>query len=163
FWKLTRYFIKSNTASASIPPLHSADENGDIKIHTTDREKADCLNNYFTSISRVCDENVQLPVFQKVTDSTLDTITISESEVKDILSTLNVNKASGPDLISHKMLKYVSNAVSKPLTILFNRSLSEKHFPEPWKLTNVISLYKKGEKQTLPTIDQSPYQVLLVK
>ena len=25
FWKLNRYFIKSNTASASIPPLHSTD------------------------------------------------------------------------------------------------------------------------------------------
>lgn len=146
FWKLTRYFVKSNTASASIPPLYSTDENGDIIMHTTDKEKADCLNDYFTSISRVCDENVHLPEFQKITNSTLHSITISENEVKDILSTLNVNKASGPDSISHKMLKYVSNAVSKPLTILFNRSLAERHFPEPWKRNNVVSLYKKGEK-----------------
>ena len=47
---------------------------------------------------------------------------------------LNVNKLSGPDSISHKMFKYVSNAVSKPFTILFNRSLAKNHFPEPWKL-----------------------------
>ena len=63
FWKLTRYFIKSNTASASIPPLHSTDENGDIKMYTTDKEKAECLNDYFISISRVYDENIQLPEF----------------------------------------------------------------------------------------------------
>ena len=110
FCKLTRYFFKSNTASASVPPLYSTDENGDIKMYTTDKEKADCLNDYFTSISWVCDENVQLPEFQKITNSTLQDITISENEVKDILSTLNVNKASGPDSISHKMHKYVSNA-----------------------------------------------------
>ena len=57
-----------------------------------------------------------------------------------------MNKASGPDSISHKILKYASNAVSKPLTILSNRSLARSHFPEPWKLNNVVSLYKKGEK-----------------
>ena len=146
FWKLTRYFITSNTTSASIPPLHSTDENGDIKMYTTGKEETDCLNDYFRSISWICDENVQLPEFQNLTNSTLQDITISENEVKDILSTLNVNKASGPDSISHKMLKYVSNAVSKPLKILFNRTLAESHFPEPWKLNNVVSLYKKGAK-----------------
>ena len=97
-------------------------------MYTTDKEKADCLNDYFTSISRVCDEKVQLPEFQKITNCTLQDITNSENEVKDILYTRNVNKASSPDSISHKMLKYVSNAVSKPLTILFNRSLAEVIF-----------------------------------
>ena len=47
--------------------------------------------------SRVYDENVQLPEFQKITNSTSKDITISENEVKAILCTLNVNKASGPD------------------------------------------------------------------
>ena len=44
------------------------------------------------------------------------------------------------------MLKYVSTGVSKPLTIIFNRSLQEKHYPEPWKKNNVVPLFKKGDK-----------------
>ena len=50
------------------------------------------------------------------------------------------------DLINHKMLKYVSTAVSKPLTIIFNQSLQEKHYLEPWKRNNVVPLFKKGDK-----------------
>ena len=138
FWKLTRYFIKKNNpASASIPPLHSKCENGNGLIHTTDKEKTDCLNGYFTSLSQVCDGHVQLPEFRKITDSTFESFDISENEIIDALSTLNSNKACGPDLISRKMLKYVANSVSKPLFILFNRSLRERHFPEPWKRNNV--------------------------
>ena len=130
-WRLTRYFVKKNTASCSIPPLCTLGDDNVTKLHTTDKEKADCLNEYFTSVSRVSDENTQLPNFQKITDSILDSIIITENEVKEIIDLLNINKASGPDLINHKMLKYVSTAISKPLTIIFNRSLQEKHYPEP--------------------------------
>ena len=146
FWRLTRYFIKNNTASCSIPPLCTLSDNNVLKLHTTDKEKADCLNDYFTSVSRVSDENTRLPNFEKLTNSNLDAIVITENEVKEILDILNINKASGPDLINHKMLKYVSAAVSKPLTVIFNRSLREKHYPEPWKKNNVVPLFKKGDK-----------------
>ena len=108
------------------------DNNSLDGAHTTDKEKADCLNDFFTSISHVCDEHVQLPEFSKITDSTFESFDISENEIVDILSTLNINKTCGPDLVSHKMLKYVAKLVSKPLFILFNRSLRERHFPEIW-------------------------------
>ena len=144
FWRLTRYFVKNNTASSSIPPLYTTDDNNEMKMHVTDKEKADCLNDYFTSVSRVSDENTQLPNFQKITNGSLDSFVITEIEVKDILDILDINKASGPDLINHKMLRYVSAAVSKPLTVIFNRSLRERHYPEPWKKNNVVPLFKKG-------------------
>ena len=146
FWRLTRYFVKKNTASCSIPPLCTTDEFNITKLHTTDKEKADCLIDYFTSVSRVSEENTRLPNFQKITNSHLDSIFITVNEVKEILDLLNVNKASGPDLINHKMLKHVSDAVSKPLTVIFNRSLREKHYPDPWKKNNVVPLFKKGDK-----------------
>ena len=43
------------------------------------------------------------------------------------------------------MLKYVSAAESKPLTVIFNCSLRERHYPEPWKKNNVVPLFKKEE------------------
>lgn len=146
FWKLTRYFIKSNSSSVLIPPLCTVSDDNIPILHSTDKEKADCLNDYFTSISTVCDDNVVLPVFQKITDNSLSNFDISENEVKDIINSLNINKASGPDLINHKMLKYVSNSVSKPLTIIFNRSLREKIFPDTWKRNMVVPIFKKGER-----------------
>ncbi len=46
------------------------------------------------------------------------------------------------------MLKGVSDTVSIPLAILFNKSLNECQFPAPWKIANVIPLFKKGCNQT---------------
>ena len=132
-------------------------------MYTIDKEKADCLNECFTSVSRVSDENTQLPNFQKITNSNLDSIIITENEVKEIIDLLNINTASGPDLIIHKMLKYVSTAVSKPLTIIFNRSLQEKHYPEPWKKNNVVPLFKKGDKSNYLIIDLFLFRAQLVK
>ena len=47
------------------------------------------------------------------------------------------------------MLKSVADQVSKPLAILFNRSISEGVFPNLWKLANVIPIYKKGDKTSV--------------
>ena len=58
---------------------------------------------------------------------------------------MSVNKAIGPDCISHKMLKLTKFAISKPLCLLFNKSLEKNSFPEFWKLAHVIPLFKKDD------------------
>ena len=59
---------------------------------------------------------------------------------------MDPNKASGPDLISNKMIKQVAGAIAKPLQIIFNRFLRESVFPDIWKLGNLVPLFKKGDK-----------------
>ena len=63
-----------------------------------------------------------------------------------MLETLNVYKVSGPGGISNKMLKSVVMAIEKPLTILYKRLLEECKFPDIYKNSHVISLFKKGER-----------------
>lgn len=63
----------------------------------------------------------------------------------DIISILPVNKAIGPDLVTHKMLKATLFTVIKPLTLLFNRSLADNTFPCFWKIAHVIPLFKKDD------------------
>ena len=84
---------------------------------------------------------------------------ITESEIVDILKILNINKASGDDGISHKMLKETAINIAKPMLILFNRSLRECIFPSSWKYANVMPLFKKGSKNYLLTTDLSHYLV----
>ena len=47
---------------------------------------------------------VTLPPFTDLTDKVLSNIIITEQEIKNIIDTLDTNKASGPDLISNKMI-----------------------------------------------------------
>ena len=47
------------------------------------------------------------------------------------------------------MLKSTIFTIVKPLTMLFNRTLSEKVFPSFWKLAHVIPLFKKDDSSVV--------------
>ena len=47
------------------------------------------------------------------------------------------------------MIKLCGNSVCNPLSIIFNDCLNEGKFPHEWKKANVVSVYKKGNKQCL--------------
>ena len=49
-------FVKNNDSSTTISPLVSSSPLGENKFHFTDKEKAECLNDYFASISNVDDQ-----------------------------------------------------------------------------------------------------------
>ncbi|WAR22570.1 hypothetical protein MAR_016544 [Mya arenaria] len=74
-----------------------------LEIH--DEEKANALNNYFSSISNVNDSSSTLPRSNLKTNYCLNELTINEQEVIDILENLDVNKSTRPDQISQRMLK----------------------------------------------------------
>ena len=151
FWRLIRYFVKNNDCSSNIPPLISMSPNGETSASISDLEKAECLNNFFacTCISSINEELAFLPPFTKKTNNNLSQITIFESEIKDLIRCLNPKKASGPDSINHRIFIGVADQASKPLAILFNRSLFEGVFPNLWKMANVIPTYKKGDKSSV--------------
>ena len=69
-------------------------------------------------------------------------IRILQSEVVDVLRVLKINKASGPDGISHRMLKNTSHTISVSLTKLFNLSLRLHVYPSLWKSANVMQKSK---------------------
>ena len=62
---------------------------------------------------------------------------------------MNPNKASGPDGISHRMLKLITNEIAKPLCYIFNWSMINHVFPSIWKEANVSPIFKK-ENPSLP-------------
>ena len=122
-----------NNTSTNILPLHT----GDNKFAFSKQGKADALNNFFISVSDIGEANIPLPNFNSRTESVLSQVRVSESEVKDILNTAKVNKATGPDGISNRMLKYSSKSIAKPLSNLFNLSLEQRIYP-------IMPLFKKG-------------------
>ena len=129
--------------SNEIPPIQINGDNGVNSLAYSDSDKIEALNSYFSSISTIDDTNVTLPNMYSLCNNNLSNIIIEEQEISDIITILPVNKAIGPDCISHKMLKSTKSTIVKPLTLLFNRSLSENMFPSFWKIAHVIPLFKK--------------------
>ena len=151
YWKLLRCLIKDSGSSTFIPPLvNMGCDNQNTPDAFSDYDKAEALNNYFVSISEINDEAASLPPFVKLCDDELSNAAIEEGEIRDIIMSLPVNKASGPDNVNHRLLKHISISISSPLCILFNISLESGKFPSQWKEANVMPLFKKGDK-SLPS------------
>jgi hypothetical protein len=72
-------------------------------------------------------------------------IFVTANEIVDIIQILDLNKASGPDKISHKMLKIAPEKIAEPLQIIFNKSLRQGKYPSSWKIAHVIAILKKRD------------------
>ena len=77
---------------------------------------------------------------------TLTNITIQAEQVESLLNAIDPSTAMGPDGIHPHILKSCSSSLSYPLTIIFQKSLSEGRLPLLWKSSTIIPIHKKGSK-----------------
>ena len=71
-------------------------------------------------------------------------ILIDRVDILQALTCLDDDNSSGPDGIPPIILKNCSYSISKLLTLLFERSLSEGYFPKIWKISFISPIFKKG-------------------
>ena len=109
-------------------------KNGNIDIHPLD--KAETLNKHFAKISKT-ENPPPLPELEENPHLNLSSIQLNEQDVKDQLFILNSNKPGGPDEIMPKLIKSTDSSLVKPLTMLFNKSLSLGQVPKQWKMANI--------------------------
>ena len=81
------------------------------------------------------------------TTSLLSSVNIKESDILNILKSLDANKAHGHDDISIRMLKLSQKSILKPLKLILENCLKTRLFPDQWKKANVVPIHKKGDKQ----------------
>ena len=68
-----------------------------------------------------------------------------ENEIQEIISKSENKKSEDIDGLTMEVLKKISPALIKPITLICNRSLEEGHFPQGMKEAKVIPLYKKDD------------------
>ena len=142
WWRTLKSFIKpSQSTCTSIPPLQLNDQ-----VFSDEQDKADILNNFFTTQTVLDDSGATLPNVAIGDNFPLDSISLTSFEVESILKSLKTGKASGPDQISNRILKELAHSLSFPLCDLFNYSLSSGKVPKLWKQANVTPIYKKGDQ-----------------
>ena len=145
WWKLAKSFIKKDAdRSSCYPPLNVNDE-----LITDDIEKAEAFNSHFIKFSEINDNDVPVPDNSPMVDQTLAELVVTEKDVSDLLKSLDVKKASGPDQISHRMLKEAGDKISTSLAKLFNKSLRANIVPALWKKANVTPLFKKNDNSLI--------------
>ena len=70
--------------------------------------------------------------------------------VRKVVMNLDLSKTSGPDCIPMVVLKNYEPELSYILAELFNKCLKECCFPDCWKLSSVVPVFKNiGERSTV--------------
>ena len=112
-----------------------------------DRKKAEACNSFFLKSSDINDCNTCIPKLDVHLQAgqTVSDILITKEYVFDLLKCLDVNKASGPDIVNHAMLKMAGDVIMPSSTWLFNLSLSGSVFLSIWIKANVVPIFNKND------------------
>ena len=101
----------------------------------------------FSKNSNLDDLGISLPVFPSRTNLKLHTISVTPKMFKKVIMNLDLSKASGPDCIRAVVLKKCEPELSYTLAELFNKCLKESCFPDCWKVSSVVPVFKNvGER-----------------
>ena len=81
----------------------------------------------------------------------------SEEKVLKIMTNIESSKAAGVDQLSGRFLKDGANILAKPISTLCNLSISQRVFPNAYKVAKLKPNFKKGKKT-----DPSNYKPILL-
>jgi len=138
--RMWTYVKSKKTDYCGVAPLRQKDE-----TFTDPKDKAEILNNYFTSVF-TSEDTSTIPILDHNTFPDISPLTIHNEGVVDLLSNLKEHKAKGPDEIPAALLKRLSTEISPALTHIFQASLYQCKVPKEWKTANVVPVFKKGDK-----------------
>lgn len=116
----------------------------------------DEFNSYFASIGSNISQNIPSTTCSfssflnnKSPINSMFLTPTSVFEVLKICSTLNPSKSSGCDDISPRVVKSCINFFVEPLTYIFNQSLCHGIIPDKLKISKVIPIFKKGDRNEM--------------
>ena len=136
FWKSVKYLTKKDSIGTVIHEDH---------LCKSDLDKANGINAFFSK----CFNQSVPPICPTVSSSTEvpTSLLCTESQVYDLLRSLDTSKSSGPDGISARMLKNTARAIAPSITNLFNGSIRCGYPPSGWKTSSVVPIPKKPRAQ----------------
>ncbi len=135
-------YVKSKTKVQSrIPDIETADG-----LTTSDIEKAEAMNCFFTSVFTKEDTNEIPSPTEVFTDDVLIDVEITEDIVRKKLGDINQNKSAGADNLHPRVLKEIADSLVTPVTLIYRKSLDESFLPQVWRDANITPIHKKGNK-----------------
>ena len=136
FWS----FIKANKRECTgVPTLQI---NG--QIITNDRDKANTLNNQFSSV--FTPEIYPIPQLAPSVYADIHFLEIGIDGVGKQLKNLNHNKATGPDELPARVLKETAAEIAPIITHIFQQSYNTSKLPDDWLQALVTPIHKKNLK-----------------
>ena len=141
FWRIADSVL--NKGKSAIPPLFIG-----LEVLSAASDKAKFFAENFSMNSNLDDSGISLPVFPSRTNLKLH-ISVTPKMVRKVVMNLNLSKAYGHDCIPVVVQKNCEQELSYILAELFNKCLKESCFPDCWKVSSVVPVFKNvGERST---------------
>ena len=142
FWRITNNVLSKG--KPAIPPLFNSAE---VLYSASDKAKLFAQN--FSKNSNLDDSGISLPVSPSRTNLKLHNISVTPKIVRKVITNLDLSKASGSDCIPVVVLKNCELELSYILAELFSKCLNDSCFPDCWKVSSVVPVFKNlGERST---------------
>ena len=126
--------------------------------------KAKLFVENFSKNSNLDDSGISLPVFPSRTNLKLHNISVTPKMVRKVIMNLDLSKASGTDCIPVVVLKKCKPELFYILAELASKCLKESCFPDCWKVSSVVCVFKNvGKGLQLKTTAMLVFFLWLVK
>ncbi|CAF4919102.1 unnamed protein product [Pieris macdunnoughi] len=79
----------------------------------------------------------------------ISTVSVTHAKVEKLIRKLDLSKGGGPDLLPPVFIVNCASGLVVPLTIIFQRSLSEGIVPKIWKRAYITPVFKKGDRSNV--------------
>ena len=139
FWRIANSVLSKG--KSAITPLF----NGPVVLSSAS-DKAKLFAENFSTNSSPDNSGISLPVFPSRANLKLH-ISVTNTMVKKVIINLDFSNVSGPECISVVVLKNCEHELSHILAELFNKCLEEPCFPDCWKVSSVLPVFKNVEER----------------
>ena len=148
-WSLTKDNLGISRLQDEIPTTLMGENKEVIK---GDKKIADAFNKHFVNIgpslsSKIAKNDDFLKYMPFQINKTFTLNEVNDLEIGNILKNMLPKLSTGPDGISNKILKLFSTQITKPLTIVTNKSFKEGIFPTQLKRAKIVALMKSGNQK----------------
>ena len=137
FWQIANSVLNKGKSAIGPEVLSSASD------------KAKLFAKNFSRNSNLDDSGIYLPFFPSRTNLKLQNISITPKMVKKVITNLDSSKTPGPDCILVVVLKNCEPELSYILAKLFKNYLKESCFPDCWKISSVVPVFKNIGKRSM--------------
>ena len=138
FWK----FVNLKKKSLGIPSNMTFHD----ELITNGDDIVNSFAKYFSSVFLLSSNNDFPDITLPNSFHNFNVGTIPENLVFDKLKNLKPKFTNGPDSIPAFVIKDCAAVFTKPLTFLFNLVLVSSKFPDRWKVSKIVPLFKGGNR-----------------
>ena len=133
-------YLRSIRRAPRLPSIMKLDS----KELETDKEKCDAFNQFFCSVFTKAEQKNEISFFEKAKYNHIELL--NKDCIEKTMLEQDIKKATGPDNLGNLVYTNLAKTVSKPVLLIFQTFLNRGIFPETGKLSEVVPIFKDGNK-----------------